>query len=132
MNSKLLLFTLSLLLMSFPVFPHHSATAIFDMSKMIMMEGTLTDVDWKNPHSRFTVEPADKTTFGELWVFEGQPPQVYRRVGISRNKFKEAIGKTITIWGPRARNGEPYGLLGRIVFPDGDSFQLKHIDGYDE
>jgi hypothetical protein len=84
----------------------------------------LTGVRWINPHIRLSVDPIDKEEFSEPWVFESQPPQWYRRVGVSPAKFENAIGETITVIGWPARNGEPFGFMRRITFADGTAFEM--------
>ena len=86
------------------------------------MTATLTEVKWNNPHIRISVAPSDADA--EPWVFESQPPQWYRRVGISRAQFENAIGQTVTIAGNPARNGAPFGSLRLITFEDGTSFEV--------
>ena len=107
-----------------PVAAHHSATAIFDFSAPVEMTGTLTEVRWINPHIRISVDPDDKETFSESWVFESQPPQWYRRVGVSRAVFERTIGEEVTVTGFKARDGAAFGFIRRITFPDGTSFQM--------
>lgn len=103
---------------------HHSPTAIFEMNKPVEMTARLTGVRWINPHIRLLVEPVDKKAFPEPWVFESQPPQWYRRVGVSRKAFEDAVGQTVELVGRPARSGEPFGFLLRIVFEDGTTFQM--------
>lgn len=103
---------------------HHSPTAIFIMNEPVSMNATLTDVRWVNPHIRITVDPLDKNEFSEPWVFESQPPQWYRRVGVSRKTFEDAIGQTVAIEGRPARSGQPFGFLLRLTFEDGTAYQM--------
>jgi hypothetical protein len=103
---------------------HHSPTAIFIMDQPVEMEAVLTAVRWVNPHIRLSMEPTDKAKFPESWVFESQPPQWYRRVGVSRKAFEEAIGQTVQVVGRPARNGEPFGFLLRLTFEDGTAYQM--------
>jgi hypothetical protein len=115
---------LAALAVTVPAAAHHSPLAVFDMVNPVEMAAVLTDVRWVNPHIRLYFDPVDKEAFPEPWTFESQPPQWYRRVGISRAAFEEAIGQTVTVSGRPARNGEPFGFLMRITFEDGTSFQM--------
>lgn len=113
-----------LFLLSVPSAAHHSPTAIFIMDQPVEMTATLTDVRWVNPHIRLSLEPVDKEQFPEAWVFESQPPQWYRRVGVSRKVFEDAIGQTVQVVGRPARNGAPFGFLLRLTFEDGTAYQM--------
>jgi len=115
---------LAALLIAVPAFAHHSATAIFDVDHPFDMTATLTGVRWVNPHIRLDFDPVDKQAHPEPWVFESQPPQWYRRVGVSRKVFEDAIGQTVAVTGRPARNGEPFGFLLKITFEDGTSFEM--------
>lgn len=103
---------------------HHSPSAIFIMNERVEIEAVLTGVRWVNPHIRLNMEPTDKEKFPEAWVFESQPPQWYRRVGVGRSTFEEAIGTTIHVVGSPARNGDPFGFLMRFTFEDGTAYQM--------
>ncbi len=70
------------------------------------------------------MSPVEGSEFSEDWVFESQPPQWYRRVGVSRRVFEDAIGETITVVGRPARNGDPFGFLMRLTFADGTAYQM--------
>jgi hypothetical protein len=107
-----------------PGFAHHSPTAIFIMDQPVEMEAVLTEVRWVNPHIRLGMEPTDKEQFPQAWVFESQPPQWYRRVGVSRRTFEAAIGQTVQVVGRPARSGEPFGFLLRLTFEDGTAYQM--------
>jgi len=84
----------------------------------------LTEVRWINPHIRLGMEPVDKDRFPEPWIFESQPPQWYRRVGVSRKTFEDAIGQTVQVVGRPARNGEPFGFLLKLTFEDGTAYEM--------
>ena len=73
-------------------------------------------------HIRFFIEP--KGGGAELWEFESQPPQWYRRVGVSRKLFEEAIGQTVAVTGRPARSGIQFGFLLSMEFEDGRVLQV--------
>lgn len=106
---------------------HHSPSAIFDMSKRIKWTGTVTKVDWINPHIIVFME--SKTSEGKIeeWKFESNPPAWFRRLGVGRADFAKAIGQTITVEGVRARDGSLYGYLQKITFADGTSLELINV-----
>lgn len=103
---------------------HHSPSAIFDMSKKFTLAGTLTQVDWVNPHIVVFLEAKKNDGSVEMWKFESNPPSWFRRVGVARNDFAKAIGQSVTVEGVRARDGSLYAYLEKITFPDGNSMEL--------
>src|SRR5207237_9716406 len=76
---------------------HHSPSAIFDMSKHVAVTGTLTRVDWINPHIVITMDARGEGGKVEQWTFQSNPPSWYKSVGLARADFAKAIGQTITV-----------------------------------
>jgi len=105
---------------------HHSPSAIFDMSKKFTLTGTVTKVEWVNPH---IVVYMDAKETGEAWQLESNPPAWFRRVGVGRADFAKAIGQTVTIEGVRAKDGSLYGYLQKITMPDGTALELANNPG---
>ena len=103
---------------------HHSPSAIFDMSKHIAVTGTLTRVDWINPHIVLAVEAKGEGGKVEQWTFQSNPPSWYKSVGLARADFARAIGQTITVQAVKARDGSLYGYMDKIKLPDGTSYEL--------
>ena len=100
---------------------HHSASAEFDMSKRMTLSGTLTKIDWVNPHIVFYMQ-AQGTV--KMWKLETNPPAWFRRVGVNRKDFAKAIGQTVTVDGNRAKDGQPYAYIQKITYQDGTSLEL--------
>ena len=115
---------ITLLVVAAPLWAHHSPSAIFEMSKRISVTGTLTKVDWINPHIVINMEGKSDDGKVQQWTFESNPPSWYRSVGLARADFAKAIGQTITVEGVRAKNGMPYGYMQKIKLPDGTSLEL--------
>jgi hypothetical protein len=105
-----------------PASAHHSTTAQFDVTHRITLVGTLTKVDWVNPHIQVFMNAKDGTN--PAWRFESNPPAWFRRVGVSRADFAKAIGQTVTVEGNRAKDGTQYGYLVKITYADGSSLEL--------
>jgi len=114
---------LVLLAGSVPTFAHHSTTAEFDVQHRTTVSGTLTKVDWVNPHIVVFVD-AKGAAGAEAWKFESNPPAWFRRVGVSRADFAKAIGQQVTVEGNRAKDGSLYGYLLKITYADGNSLEL--------
>ena len=103
---------------------HHSPSAIFDMTKHISVTGTLTRVDWINPHIVLAVDAKDAGGKAEQWTFQSNPPSWYKSVGLARADFAKAIGQQITVEAVKARDGSLYGYMDKIKLPDGTSYEL--------
>jgi hypothetical protein len=103
---------------------HHSPSAIFDMGKRISVTGTLTKIDWINPHIVIGVEAKGDGGKVDHWTFESNPPSWYRSVGLARADFAKAVGHTVTVEGVRAKDGTSYGYMQKIRMPDGSSLEL--------
>ena len=103
---------------------HHSPSAIFDMSKHVAVTGTLTRVDWINPHIVITMDARGEGGKVEQWTFQSNPPSWYKSVGLTRANFAKAIGQTITVEAVKARDGSLYGYMDKIRLPDGTSYEL--------
>jgi hypothetical protein len=108
---------------------HHSTTAEFDVSKRFTLAGTLTKVDWVNPHIVIYMNAKSnsaKTSGGavEEWKFETNPPAWFKRVGVNKSDFSKGIGQSVTVEGNRAKDESNYGYLLKITFADGNSLEL--------
>ena len=124
-----ILIAIALLLAAGPVLAHHSPSAVFDMSKDFTLTGTLTKVDWINPHIVVYIDAKKDDGSVENWKFESNPPSWFRRVSLGRDDFAKAIGQTVTVKGVRAKAGGLYGYLLKITFPDGNSLELVFKPG---
>ena len=90
--------------LSHTVEAHHAFAAEFDRNKPIEVTGTVTKVEWMNPHARIYVDAPDPDLENQIvnWDFELGSPNVLMRQGWSRNSLQE--GQTVTVGGWRARN----------------------------
>jgi hypothetical protein len=102
-----------------PVFAHHSFQAEYDGSKYIYVSGTLTKVEWANPHIHFYVNA--KGTDGEekLWNFEGSATTLVERNGTHRVDLLASIGKEVTVRAAPARAIPTRGAAETIKTADG-------------
>jgi hypothetical protein len=96
---------------------HHSFAAQYDASQQVTLKGTITKVEWMNPHTYFYVDVVDDTGKVVNWAVEGGAPNVLYREGWKPTTLKQ--GDKVTILGSRARNGSP--LVNALSFqlPDG-------------
>lgn len=97
---------------------HHSFSAEFDASKPVKVTGTVTRVEWQNPHIWFYVQGKDDVTGRTAeWGFSGAPPGMLARRGIMREALK--IGDTIKVEGFLAKDGSPNASGDKVTFADG-------------
>ena len=108
---------------------HHSPSAIFDMRKRTAVTGTLTKVDWINPHIVVALEARSDGGKIDRWTFQSNPPSWFRGVGLARADFAKAIGHTVTVEALPARDGSLYGYMQKITLPDGTKLEL--VNGAD-
>ena len=106
-----------LLLSAVPVLAHHSFAAEYDESKPIKISGTVTKLEWTNPHARFYVDVKDQTGKVINWNFELGSPNVLIRQGWRRTALKE--GDQVTVEGYMAKDGTNLANARRVTLPDG-------------
>jgi hypothetical protein len=94
------------------------------MAKGVTVTGTLTKVDWVNPHIVVYLDAKGADGSVENWRMESNPPAWFRRVGVSRNDLAKGIGQTVTVEGHRAKDGQLYMYMLKITFADGSSLEL--------
>jgi hypothetical protein len=103
---------------------HHSPSAEFDMSKRLTIAGTLTKVDWINPHIVVNIDAKGEGGKIQSWRFESNPPSWFRRVGVSRAEIARGIGQNVTVEAVRAKDGSLYGYMQKLTLADGTSWEL--------
>ena len=100
-----------------PVGAHHSAAAEFDESKTVTVSGTVSKVEWTNPHTRFHLDVVNPDKTVASWSFELASPNVLTRAGWGKRTVN--AGDKITASGSPARSGKTMAIAKSVVTADG-------------
>ena len=92
---------------------HHSFAAEFDRNKPITLTGTVTKVEWTNPHVWFYINVKDEAGKVTNWGAEMGPPHGLQRSGWRRETLK--IGEVVTVAGSLAKNGSKRVNAGQVT-----------------
>lgn len=96
---------------------HHSFSAEYDRDKPITLTGTVTKLEWTNPHARIYIDVKDESGNVVNWDFELGPPNNLMRLGWNRNSLQQ--GQVVTINGFLSKE-QPHVANARSVhLPDG-------------
>jgi hypothetical protein len=96
---------------------HHSFAAEFDRNLPVTVTGTVTKVEWANPHARFYIDVKSDTGKTVNWDFELASPNGLMRRGWTRNSMK--LGDVVTVTGHRAKNNPLVGNASAVTLADG-------------
>jgi len=108
---------MGLIVASHSAFSHHAFSAEYDVSKPVTMTGTVTKIEWTNPHARFYISVTDENGSSTVWNFELASPNGLMRRGWNRNSIK--VGDTVTVMGYRAKDGAKMASTRSVTMPDG-------------
>lgn len=118
MKAKLAMFAIAAVSAAVPMFAHHSFSAEFDSSKKVSLEGTVTKIDWLNPHIWIYLDVKDDKTGAVInWQCEGGPPNTLTRNGWTKNDLKK--GDAIAIDGTLAKDASRTCNATSVKLPDG-------------
>jgi hypothetical protein len=96
---------------------HHAETAEYDVNKPVKVTGTISKVEWQNPHVWFYVDVKDEAGKVTTWGFSNAPPGALMRRGVTKDALK--VGTVVNVEGARARDGSNNASGRRVTLTDG-------------
>ena len=95
---------------------HHAVASVYDLNTEVVLEGQLTKLNFRNPHSNLLLAVANEDGTTTEWVLTTASTQVLTRAGVDRDSIKPGENLRITIL--PARNGNPAGFIRRLELAD--------------
>jgi hypothetical protein len=97
---------------------HHAVASVYDLNTEVVLEGQLTKLNYRNPHSNLELAVANPDGTITEWVLTTASTQVLGRAGVHRDSIKP--GETLKVTILPARNGNPAGFIRRLELADRD------------
>jgi len=108
----------SVLLSTASLWAHHAASAAYDVSKKVTLAGTISKLEWKNPHIFYYIDVKDQAGKVTTWAIEGSTPNQLYRNGWRKKDLN--IGDTVTLKDSSpARDGAKKAYGGKLTLADG-------------
>ena len=110
-----------------PLVGHHAFSTEFDADKPIKLQGTVTKMEWVNPHAWMHIDVKKPDGTSEVWAIEGGTPNTLLRRGINRDSVK--VGTVVLVDGYRAKDGSRLVDARRVTLSDGRVVSGASADG---
>jgi Family of unknown function (DUF6152) len=109
--------------LSAPLVAHHGRGATYDMKKRVTLNGTVSRVEWRNPHVLIYMDVKDADGKVVTWGFENSGVSTLAQEGYNRNTLK--VGQPITAVVNPAANGAPTAIVVKIILADGSEIMSR-------
>lgn len=100
-----------------PLWAHHAFVAVFDLSKQRDFKGTVTEIEWLNPHAHFFLDVLEPSGKIARWEFELGSPNALMQHGWTRYTLKK--GDMVTVTGDLARDGSNFAHARSVTLAGG-------------
>jgi hypothetical protein len=110
-----------------PVIAHHSFSAEFDATKTVTLRGTISKVDWVNPHIWVYVDVKDDNGKTTTWALQSLPPLFFRGSGLTKDVLLSNTQEVTVTLNP-AKDGALSGFMTKLAYPDGHVFSMSPKD----
>ena len=106
-----------------PLSAHHGRGQTFDMKKQVTLKGTVSQIKWQNPHVIIFIDVPGEGGKVVSWGFENSNVSTLARQGSNRNTLK--LGQPVTAIVNPAANGEPLGIIVKVILADGKEIMSR-------
>jgi hypothetical protein len=120
---RLLTLVVLVALHSMPVLAHHGRGATYDMKNRVTLKGTVSKVEWRNPHVIIYMDVKDADGKVVTWGFENSGVSTLAQEGYNRNTLQ--VGQDITAIVNPAANGAPTAIVVKIILADGKEIMSR-------
>ena len=120
---RLAIFMFGSLLISTPLTAHHSFMGEYNLSKPILLTGTVTRVEWANPHISFEIEVRDITGTITHWTVEAASPTALSGRGWTSTTLK--VGTVVAVQAFPAKKGRPFAAAQTVTLVDGRTLSAE-------
>jgi hypothetical protein len=123
LQAVLLLTAAVLTTAALPLAAHHGRGRAYDMKSPVTLKGTVSQVKWQNPHVLIYIDVKDQSGKVVTWGFENSNVHTLATQGYNRNTLK--LGQEVTAVVNPAVNGEPLGIIVKVILADGKEIMSR-------
>jgi hypothetical protein len=106
-------------------FAHHSVVGEFDKAKAVTLKGTISKVQWMNPHIYVYLDVKEQDGTVSSWALETLPTAMMRKAGLTKEAVMGTPGEIVTVNMIPARDGTKHlGWISKITYADGRFYDL--------
>jgi hypothetical protein len=120
---KLVTLVVLVVFYSMPLLAHHGRGATYDMKNRVTLKGTVSKVEWRNPHVIIYMDVKDADGKVVTWGFENSGVSTLAQEGYNRNTLQ--VGQDITAIVNPAANGAPTAIVVKIILADGKEIMSR-------